>query len=81
MKVPISVAQKDGKQPTHVAAQFGATGCLHWLLEKGADPNAQDAIGHTASHYACENNHAEVKKNKLIWCGLKKVTKDLLRLF
>lgn len=25
------------------AAQYGATNALHWLLEKGADANAQDS--------------------------------------
>ncbi len=48
-----------GKQPIHLAAEKGASRCLQYLLEQGADVNAL-AFEKTALELAMKEKHSEV---------------------
>ncbi|KAK7086459.1 Amyloid protein-binding protein 2 [Halocaridina rubra] len=45
--------------PIHIAAFAGHPHCLQWLLQAGADPNAQDYLGETSLHKAARTGSLE----------------------
>lgn len=45
--------------PIHIASFAGHPHCLQWLLQAGADPNAQDYLGETSLHKAARTGSAE----------------------
>ncbi|RDD41816.1 Serine/threonine-protein phosphatase 6 regulatory ankyrin repeat subunit A [Trichoplax sp. H2] len=55
----LDILDNNKKTLAHMAAQNGSVECLHWLLEKGADPNVTDRLGQTPTHFAALGGHAE----------------------
>ncbi|XP_031568188.1 ankyrin repeat, PH and SEC7 domain containing protein secG-like [Actinia tenebrosa] len=53
------VRDKTGRSLLHMAAINGATDCLHWLLERRANPNVRDGLANTPAHYAATGAHAQ----------------------
>ncbi|EQC33265.1 hypothetical protein SDRG_09247 [Saprolegnia diclina VS20] len=53
------------RTPLHWAAVSGSTDTLHLLLEKGANPNFQDAGGRTPLHWAARCNRVEAVQRLL----------------
>ncbi len=47
------------RTPLHLAAAFGESSTVSWLLEQGADANATAAGGWTPLHFAAMYGHAE----------------------
>ncbi|XP_069987766.1 ankyrin repeat domain-containing protein 10-like [Penaeus vannamei] len=45
--------------PIHIAAFAGHPHCLQWLIQAGADPNAQDYLGETSLHKAARTGSVE----------------------
>ncbi|KAL4922034.1 ankyrin repeat-containing domain protein [Aspergillus aurantiobrunneus] len=53
-KLEINQRDEKGRTPLHYAAASGSSECVFYLLQAGADPNAQDRRGLTALHAATE---------------------------
>ncbi|CAH3175626.1 unnamed protein product [Porites lobata] len=53
------VRDRTGRSLLHMAAQHGATECVHWLLECGASPNIRDGSGATPLHSAASGAHLQ----------------------
>ncbi len=57
----IDLRDVDGRTPLTWSVSLCSDKATHWLLTKGADPNALDRDGWTPLHYAaCWNNAAVV---------------------
>lgn len=55
----MDVRDKTGRTLLHMAAQFGATECVHWLLEHRANPNIRTGSGATPTHLAASGAHLQ----------------------
>ena len=55
-----STLDSSGSTPLHVAASNGHAEVVALLLEKGADPNAQNRLEVTPLHMAAKNGHLPV---------------------
>lgn len=62
----MNIKDNDGNTPLHLAAMNGNTGIVQTLLEKGANTNAKNNRGKTASTLADEG--AIKKRNKCYKC-------------
>lgn len=51
----------------HVAAETNSVDCLRFLLERGADPNLPDTLGHTAKDRGRKRKHQEVVSILEFW--------------
>jgi ankyrin repeat protein len=54
-----TIADPDGIQPLHYAAQYGHIGIIALLLQSGVCPNIVDTYGLTPLHYATEGRQLE----------------------
>merc|ERR1719210_1175070 len=52
----------DGKTPLHFAAEYGNMTEAQQLLDKRANPKAEDKSGKTPLHWAAEEGHVNVTK-------------------
>lgn len=52
VRCDLSAVDLQFRTPLHWAAVLGLSELVGLLLQKGADPNAADAVGATALHYA-----------------------------
>lgn len=55
----MDVRDRSGRSLLHMAAQHGATECVHWLLECRASPNIRDGSGATPAHLAALGAHLQ----------------------
>jgi ankyrin repeat protein len=56
----VSLRDRIGRAPLHRAAESGAFDAAALLLAAGVDPDATDAEGNTALHYATRANDWEI---------------------
>lgn len=64
----VDIDIRDPEQRTALinAAFYNNIDLLQWLIEKSANINAQDSIGFTALHFACQERHIESVKMLLM---------------
>jgi len=58
----IDIRDKEQRTPLINASFYGNEALLEWLLENGADIDAQDVNGFTALHFACQEGHLQCVK-------------------
>jgi ankyrin repeat protein len=56
----VSIKDKDGDTPLHIAAKYGLKDIAEILLGNGAEVNAKDKKGHTPLFLAMRNGYADV---------------------
>lgn len=56
----LALRQEDGATVLHIAAASGDAAMVSYLLAMGADCDAEDARGHTASAIAMQTGHADI---------------------
>ena len=63
----IDAVNKYGDNPLHIAAAFGETKAVRFLIEKGADPNARNPInGNTSLHLAAGSPYSNISTVKVL---------------
>lgn len=80
-KVNINAKNKDKQTALHLACKKGKSDLTNYLLEKGADPNAQDKDGNTSLHILSDltnegQNNEEILQQVLSWGGNIEIQND-----
>jgi ankyrin repeat protein len=69
-----------GTTGLHLAAEAGATRCIHYLIKRGADPQKTNLEGETAFELAIKTHHlvqvAELARNSTGWDVHRKLKED-----
>jgi len=66
---PITVRDYFGATPLMLAAEKGQADIVQTLLERGADPNAQDGRGNTALMFAVQGEPTSMGPGRTEWSG------------